>query len=315
MYYIFTVLGSLFLLWLIIVLVILKFLKINKTKKIREDKNHFFYISKSHIKGKWWASNDGKLEKKWMEIQECDFEITNFDYKENFSKSFLNSNFKKTRLFLYKKISKKLENKVIKKIKFYTNCLENIWFKKYKIMFTNLFNEISGITEAPEYFFYKYYFRFISEIRNKMIEKLCQIIIPSIIANNLTDENIKKEPTSNEYEKNIFITLEKISLFAEEFWNLMNKKRKEEIKEKGHDWKVNYSSKNDFLNSFLPKEMIKKKMLRENIIILAKKYKIPFDGNVIETIKLLEKYSNSVEKDVINSIKLLIFAYIDEINF
>ncbi|WP_338985505.1 hypothetical protein [Spiroplasma endosymbiont of Diplazon laetatorius] len=292
-------------------------LKIKKPKKIlKQVTNQPFFINQEHNKEKWFVSKDGTFEKKWMEVQDYDFKIRYFDYEENFSKGFLNSKFIRTKIFLYEIMDIKSVNKTIERIQLYTTCLENIWWNKYKILLTTSFNEMPQITQAPEYFFYKYYFKFISKLRKIMISYLCDYIIPNVIITELNQEKYKKYKIniSNDPKKNILFAFEQVAQEADDLSNQIHEEFNIELSQKGSEWKIDYSTKKDPLSLFLPEEIVKKNMLRKKIVTLSKKYKIPFNGNIEETVQNLQIYLNSVEQDKINSIKQLVTNFNDELN-
>ncbi|QHX36558.1 hypothetical protein [Spiroplasma sp. BIUS-1] len=290
--------------------------RFKKPKKVlKQVTNQPFFINEEHNKEKWWISKDGSFEKKWMEVQDYDFKIRYFDYEENFSEGFLNSKFVRTKIFLYEIMDIKTVNKTIDRIKLYTTCLENIWWKKYKILLTTSFNEMPQITQAPVYFFYKYYLKFISKLRKIMVSYLCEYIIPNVIITELSQDKYKKYKIniSNDPKKNILFAFEQVAQEADDYSTLIHEEFNKELREKGPEWSVDYSSK-DALTLFLPEEIVKKNMLRKKIVLLSKKYKIPFNGNIEEGVKNLETYLNSVEQDKINSIKQLVTTYKEEVN-
>ncbi|AUM62550.1 hypothetical protein [Spiroplasma monobiae] len=315
MYYAIGVSAFILFIAITLIIAISVVIKVKKPKKVlKQITSHTYFTNETHGKEKWWVSKDGNFEKKWMEVQDYDFKIRYFDYEENFSEGFLNSKFVRTKIFLYDLMDINAVNKTIDRIKLYANCLENIWWKKYKILLTTSFNEMPQITQAPEYFFYKYYFKLISKLRKVMSTYLCEYIIPNVIITELSQDKYKKYKIniSNDPKKNILFAFEQVSQEADDFSNEIHEEFNKELAQKGPEWKVDYSTKNDPLSLFLPEEIVRKNMLRKKIVVLSKKYKIPFNGNVEETVKKLEIYLNSVEQDKINSIKQLVSSFKEE---
>ncbi|AGR42015.1 hypothetical protein [Spiroplasma diminutum] len=317
MKYIIIISGSLLLLAIVLTILLYSILKVkNQKKPLKKVTNEPFFINEEHNKEKWWVSKDGNFEKKWMEVQDYDFSIKYFNYEENFSKGFLNSKFIRTKIFLSDIMDIKSAKKTIEKLEFYSNCLENIWWNKYKILLTTSFNEIPKITQAPEYFFYKYYFKFISKLRNIMISYLTEYIIPNVIITELKQDKYKKFNINiaNDPKSNILFAFEQVAQEADDYSEIIHEEFNKELKQKGPEWKIDYSTNKDPLSLFLPEEIIKKNMMRNKILNLSKKYNIPFKGNIQETVDKLEKHLNSVEQDKINSIKQLVITFKEQNN-
>ncbi|AOG60275.1 hypothetical protein SHELI_v1c03200 [Spiroplasma helicoides] len=275
-------------------------LKINKSKKTNTDFVETYFIDENNKNKNWWVSKDGALEKIWLKAQDYDFKIAIFNYYENFSEGFFNSKFVKTKKLLLENSFELSEvNKIINKITKYNNCLENIWWKKYKTIFKQLSKSINEKTASPEYFFYKYYFKFIHGLRSILSNYLTLYIIPNAILLELKPTQYDKFKINT--KKNLYHyikgSFERVAKETNELYNSIINEMNEEISLKGKNWILDYQSKDDLFKELQPEYYIKKMFLREMVYKFSKVYNIPLNKSLQEAIEDLKNYlpKNEIE--------------------
>ncbi|QEH61708.1 hypothetical protein SCHIN_v1c05110 [Spiroplasma chinense] len=282
-----------------------------KEKNIEQITREPYFVNEKHTKENWWVSKDGVLEKNWMKGQDYDFKVAVFDYYENFSEGFFNSKFVRTKSFLLKIMDVKSVNRTIERLKIHAGCLENIWWRKYKILMTTSFKEMPLVTKSPEYFFYKYYFQFIYELRNVLADYLVNHIIPNTIFLELKPIYYKQYGIQkvDDPQKNIVFAFNQVSQEAEVLVERMQSEFNEELNEKGKDWIIDYKTKSDLLVMLQPDQYIQKLFLKEKIWKMTKKFKLPLTDDLDEAIRNLEEHIKKIEEDKINQVREYIDRY------
>ncbi|QGS51797.1 hypothetical protein [Spiroplasma tabanidicola] len=251
-----------------------------KVKTVEEIINEPFFVNEEHKKENWWISKDGSFEKKWLLKQDFDYKVDFFEYYENFSNGFFSSKFIRTKYVLVELMDLKSINKTVDRLNSYSNCLENIWWKKYKPLFEKQFKEVYSITSAPVYFFYKYYFKFVYDLKNVLAHYMTTIIIPNTIFSELKAKHLKSlEINKNvDYQKNINFAFEQVKIIAELLENKIKEEFKKELITKGKEWKFDYNEENAFKFIFEEDSFIKRVLLTDS----AKKSKINSNSNFVK---------------------------------
>ncbi|AHI52724.1 hypothetical protein [Spiroplasma culicicola] len=283
----------------------------NKDKHIEQITREPYFVNEKHTKEKWWVSKDGLLEKNWMKGQDYDFKVSIFNYYENFSEGFFNSKFVRTKSFLLQIMDVKSVNRTIERLKIHAGCLENIWWRKYKILMNSSFNDMPKVTKAPEYFFYKYYFEFIYQLRKIMSDYLTNHIIPNTIFLELKPIYYKQYGIKkvDDPQKNIVFAFNQVSQDANALSDRLHSEFTLELAAKGAQWTVDYKSTNDLLIMLQPDHYIQKLFLKDKIWKLTKKYKLPATGDLDEAIQNLENHIKSIEENNVNQVREYIDRY------
>ncbi|QBQ07566.1 hypothetical protein SGLAD_v1c03670 [Spiroplasma gladiatoris] len=261
-------------------------IKKNNNKKIVKQITKIpYFTNEGHGKEKWWVSNKGELEKKGIKSQDFNYKIAFFNYYENFSKDFFNSKYVRTKSYLIKFLDIKSTNKTIAKLKLYTKCLENIWWKKYRIFMKESLEEIPTLTSSPAYFFYKYYFMFLQELRKTLAFYLTNHIIPNTIFLELKTIHFEKFGIRkvSDPKKNIAFAFMQVVKESETLIDRLSKQFFDELENKGKDWSIDYKNNHEIKNVFKENDYIKKIYLKQKSKTNKKKYNVKQNVNNNQT--------------------------------
>lgn len=287
---------GLILLVVIVNLCVVAYLKKRKKNKEKETKIAGLCCeSHNYHRQKWWISKDGGLEKIWMKGQVDVHKIKYFSIYENFSQGFFHSNFIETKKVIFNKTNYANVNQIIKNLKKFNNAIENLWWHKYKPKVEAEFKALAKLTSEADYFFYKYYFIFVRELRDIMVYYGINYIFPSIIALGLKNDLImqSKKNQHEEYNASIIEAFEKMLDSADTLAHAIKKTCLDEIESKGKEWKSDLKTDQDYMKLFIYDDFLKKIFLRE-------KYEFYIKKNNISKIKNNQKILNILQRKLDN---------------
>lgn len=203
---------------------------------------------------KWTVSSSKTFDQMWISSQKRKFNVNLFEYVEKFENSLFIPALFGTRKFLLNFLKGNDVKNVALELNEIFSGLEGIWFNKYRNLFQKFFAKTVVETKAPEYFFYKYYYQFLTALRTVSILLITDVIIPNIVLAN-APYNISEqyEIASVDYYGNIRNSITIFSNIIEDVFKKTIDQYNSELVLKGRNWEINYEETDfDFATIIAP---------------------------------------------------------------
>ncbi|AHI53715.1 hypothetical protein SSABA_v1c03030 [Spiroplasma sabaudiense Ar-1343] len=256
-------------------------------------KEVFFNWEKNKPFYKWEISRNGKIEKTWRKTQKKKFKINELNIVEIFNKKFANSKFKNLQHFLKANMNANLSAITLQRVKYFTCCLENIWFQKYLPKFEKININLEEISTDSKLLFYPQYLIFISKLRNSIINNVVELIIPSVVSFGLLESennfNVKEE--MRRAKNFIKVAFSNVKIETAENFKAVNNEIIKLYKQHGNENNNNLSD--NFLTEINSKEVFKANFLRYEFIKASRTLKLRTQTNMK---KAFQKYQLSLAK-------------------
>jgi hypothetical protein len=168
-------------------------------------------------------------------------EIPWFSYVEKFELPLFYPSLFATRKILSKTIPVKNQKELVRLINKIETGLYGIWENKYKPLFSEFLDKTIKTTKAPEYYFSKYYYEFLTSLRLSTILLITDVVIPNLLLINLPhiyleEQNIETMGSFENITRSIGVYDQ---LMATTYRSIMQKFT-EEVAANGADFVIKY---------------------------------------------------------------------------
>lgn len=215
---------------------------------------NWFSINSNWKSEKWSISTSKSFDQIWESNQKKKFAVNMFEFNERFDNLIFTPALFETRKFLLNFLKGNDVKNVTLELNAIFRGLEGIWFNKYRILFEKFFKKVIVETSAPEYFFYKYYYQFVTALRTVGILLVTDVIIPNIVLSN-APYNISEqyEIASVDYYGNIRNSIIIFNNIIEDIFKKTIDQYNSEIVLKGRNWSIDYENSTfDFSSVIAP---------------------------------------------------------------
>jgi hypothetical protein len=206
-----------------------------------------WFTPKTNWKSEKWSISSSKIfDQIWFANQKRKYSIMIFEFNEKFENTIFMPALFGTRKFLLNFLKGNDVKNVANELTDILRGLEGIWFNKYRQLFEKFFAKVVNETHAPEYFFFKYYYQFLTAFRTISILLCTDVIIPNVILANAPINIAEQyEIATIDYYGNIKNSIHIFSSIVEEIFKKTIDQYENELILKGKTWSIDYEF-NDF---------------------------------------------------------------------